>query len=247
MQDRYAGDIGDFGKIALLQQIREAGLSVSVNWYKVEPADYEKKQDGSFKQEDGKYLIAGKYRSCDEILAEKLLKISKSSNRSIKAIEDAAFIDGARYYSREVPVEDRPKWHADALDKLQGTELVFLDPDNGLLVKSVGKTSARSVKYAFYEEVKEYVDNGQSVLVYNHRSRKKEQVYFREIIDKLKGIGIPEEMILTITFPRCSIRDYFAICANDGHYNKIHLAFETMLSGAWGDKDTGICRRSILV
>ena len=41
MQDRYAGDIGDFGKIALLQQIREKGLTIGVNWYKVNPADYE--------------------------------------------------------------------------------------------------------------------------------------------------------------------------------------------------------------
>jgi hypothetical protein len=38
MQDRYAGDIGDFGKFALLRALEGAGLSVGVNWYKTDTA-----------------------------------------------------------------------------------------------------------------------------------------------------------------------------------------------------------------
>ena len=57
MQDRYAGDIGDYGKMALLKALQAQGMSVGVNWYKVEALDIEKKSDGSFKQEDGKYSI----------------------------------------------------------------------------------------------------------------------------------------------------------------------------------------------
>ena len=44
MQDRYAGDIGDFGKIGLLKALQTQGLSVGVNWYRVEPMDTEKKE-----------------------------------------------------------------------------------------------------------------------------------------------------------------------------------------------------------
>jgi len=33
MQDRYAGDIGDYGKIALLKALQTQGLSIGVNWY----------------------------------------------------------------------------------------------------------------------------------------------------------------------------------------------------------------------
>ena len=33
MQDRYVGDVGDFGKIGMLRQIANAGLRVGVNWY----------------------------------------------------------------------------------------------------------------------------------------------------------------------------------------------------------------------
>ncbi len=49
MQDRYAGDIGDFGKIGLLRALRVQGLSIGVNWYLVETMDAEKKVDGTFR------------------------------------------------------------------------------------------------------------------------------------------------------------------------------------------------------
>lgn len=54
MQNRY---VGDFGKIGLLKVSQAQGLSMGVNWYRVEPMDIERKVDGTFKQEDGKYLI----------------------------------------------------------------------------------------------------------------------------------------------------------------------------------------------
>ena len=54
MQDRYAGDIGDYGKIGLLKALQTQGLSVGVNWYRVEPMDTDKQEDGTYKQEDGK-------------------------------------------------------------------------------------------------------------------------------------------------------------------------------------------------
>ena len=45
MQDRYAGDIGDFGKIALLRSLKEQGFNIGVNWYKTEPLHTEKETD----------------------------------------------------------------------------------------------------------------------------------------------------------------------------------------------------------
>ena len=33
MQNRYAGDVGDFGKIGLLRQLAAAGYHIGVNWY----------------------------------------------------------------------------------------------------------------------------------------------------------------------------------------------------------------------
>ena len=41
-------------------------------------------------------------------------------------------------------MEKRDEWHQEARKVLDGVDLVFLDPDNGLLVNSVGRKSAKS-------------------------------------------------------------------------------------------------------
>ena len=241
MQDRYAGDIGDYGKRALLKALQAQGMSVGVNWYKVEALDIEKKSDGSFKQEDGKYSIPGELCQCDRELACKLLEISESDDRSVEALEKAGILSGAIYYSEPVSVSDRTEWHKRALKKLKHTNIVFVDPDNGMLVKSVGKKSVRSVKYTFYEEVRDYIEQKQSVLIYNHRCRKPENVYFHDICERLeKSTGVTEEKILKITFPKCSVRDYLAIPASEDHAKKIRDAFVSMEQGIWGE--LGVCR-----
>ena len=245
MQDRYAGDIGDYGKIALLKALQAQGLSVGVNWYKTDTPEIEKNPDGSYKQKDGKYAIPEKYRRCDPALAEKLLDIFYGSNRTIRALEEADLIPGAIYYNEQVTVDNRTAWHRAALERLRSADIVFMDPDNGMAVKSVGKGSVRSVKYTFYEEVHDYIDRGQSVLIYNHRSRTSEERYFCQICDKLQcNTGIAMDRILKITFPKCSVRDYLAVPVSERHSKKIRQAFEDMEQGIWGE--LGVCRIPIL-
>lgn len=243
MQDKYAGDIGDYGKIALLRELYSQGLSIAVNWYLVEPPEREQKTNGSVKQEDGKYLIPEKFKVCDMALADILTRIAKSNDRSVSAIEQANLIPKAVYFNKPLLVKDRNVWHKRALKTLNDAELVFVDPDNGMLAKSVGKRSARSIKYTFYEEVCDYINRGQSVLIYNHRSRKPEERYFQEICDGLQeATGIQKSEILKITFPKCSVRDYLSVPASKEHRDKIEAAFLSMTQGVWGEM--GMCRIS---
>ena len=79
------------------------------------------------------------------------------------------------------------------------------------------------------------------MLIYNHRCRKQESIYFHEICEKLeKSIGIPEEKLLKITFPKCSVRDYLAVPASEDHVKKIRDAFSSMEQGIRGE--LGVCR-----
>ena len=32
MQNKYVGDIGDYGKLGLLRKLRAAGVTIGVNW-----------------------------------------------------------------------------------------------------------------------------------------------------------------------------------------------------------------------
>ena len=240
MQDRYAGDIGDYGKIGLLKCLQTHGFTIGVNWYRVHELEFEKRKDGSFKQNDGKYPIPSKIKECDPILAERLERIV-DDDRSVIAIQNADLIPNAVYYSDYLTVDGRKEWNDRAYELFADVNLVFMDPDNGLLVRSVMEKSARSVKYAFYDEVKRYIDKGKSVLVYNHRCRKPERIYFEDIEKNLEEkLKKSRHLIQEITFPKGTIRDYFAIPACDEHYNMFHDTFEDMKNSVWGQK--GVCR-----
>ena len=149
------------------------------------------------------------------------------------------------YYSKPVSVSDRVNWHNQALAffKKNRVNLVFLDPDNGFLVPSVKKHQPRSAKYCFYEEVAQYIEQGCSVLVYNHRSRKPEIKYFRDIETRIHScLPNTDVEIFEITFPRFSVRDYFAI-AKPVHSKKIREAFSVVMSGKW--VETGMCQKPL--
>ncbi len=241
MQDRYAGDVGDYGKIGLLRCLGKQGFNIGINWYLVPTLDAEKNADGTVKQDDGKHLIPEDIKKCDPKLAKTLTGIACSQNRSVSALQNADLVPGAVYYDELLAVDTRAEWHKKALEKFRDSDLVFLDPDNGMLVKSVGKKSARSVKYAFYEEIKDYIDNGKSVLVYNHRSRKPEVEYFDEIEDNLQErVKVYKYSIQEITFPKGTIRDYFAIPACKEHYWMFCYALDDMKNSKWGQH--GACR-----
>ena len=148
-------------------------------------------------------------------LAEELTAISHLpiTERTVRKLQDAGLVD-AVWFSDKVPSkEERPAWHCRAVSVLSACDIVFLDPDNGLLVKSVGKGSARSVKYVFPEEIADYIAQGISVVFYNHRQRKAEDVYFRGIRERLDTQNELRYCAFSkITFPKCSVRDYILLC-----------------------------------
>lgn len=217
---------------------------MGVNWYKAEPLESERDKDtGTFLHEDGKHKINPKYFVCDEPLARALREISESDVRSIARLEQAVLLDPSKtvYYRDVVTVARRRQWHNNALETLAPCEIVFLDPDNGLSVKSVGKGSAKSVKYVWEEELSDYLRRGQSVVLYNHRPRKKPEIFFPEFKERLLGIeGVSNKHISVLTCPKGTVRDYFLIAAHAKHAGQISSALCRMAGGLWGKK--GLCR-----
>lgn len=163
MQDRYAGDVGDFGKYALLNQLctgdgcRQAELTLSVLWY-VPWCRCVGAEPGT--NGDGKhigYLQPGKcrkFRECDPDLWEKMRGVVNGC-RSIAAVErSGALPAGTKYHSqpqvcerdgsratKEEKEERRRTWLRAGQDAVEGVDLVFCDPDNGFEVKSVSRTT----------------------------------------------------------------------------------------------------------
>ncbi len=174
MQNRYAGDVGDFGKLGLLRQISATGLKIGINWYLVPD------ESGT---DDGRhigYLNDSKFSGCDDALKNKLQQVV-TNERCVRALEEMQLIKDAVYEHNVLGIPSkgfsRKEWHERALQTFATVDIVFLDPDNGLLPKSVSISSAKSIKFVTRSEIIDYYQQGKSVIFYNHRCREQEKVY----------------------------------------------------------------------
>ena len=229
MQNRYAGDVGDFGKIGLLRQLAAAGYHIGVNWYLAPDESH---------NEDGKhigYLSSKQFDGCDDVLRTALGDIV-FGQRSIVAIEDAELIPNAAYYHQPLlPPSDafsRKLWHEAALSQLQSADIVFLDPDNGLLVKSVSPTGAKSCKSLFQQEVVDYYAHGQSVIFYNHRCREQEEVYLQRFMWLFHTSELSNAEITALKYSRGSTRDYICLMQTE-HSAGIKDVINQMMQSNW--------------
>ena len=236
MQDRYAGDIGDYGKFALLRAMEAQGLTGGVNWYlaKTLPSEI---------HDDGKYRIPAQYENLNPELSAALNRIfDLREARSVQALEQARLLASSLFVNEAVPreIEQRKVWHQTALARLADCDIVFMDPDNGMNVKSVKPGSQKSPKYVWLHEVSDYVASGKSVIVYNHRPRKKAEDYLAECAARFSADPVLcGKRCSVVTFPRRSIRDYFIIPASQTHEERICQAMQSLLDGPFGR--SGFC------
>lgn len=183
MQDRYAGDIGDFGKYGLLRWMcREDAqgprLRLGVLWYR-----YEDKTPGDGKHVD--YLDPPHdphLRDCDPDLFRKM-QLVVGGQRSIKTVQEIGALPDdtlcfpnmlmfSRSENRPERHEKRRRWTAAGLKAVSEAEIVFADPDNGLEVRSVSRFSLKGPKYAYYDDLRACTTRGQSLVIYQHISRR---------------------------------------------------------------------------
>ena len=134
MQNRYAGDIGDYVKFALLRHLAP-GRRLGVSWY-LHP-DEGHNNDGNhidyLRQPDH-------WRSLDPELFDALGHVV-STKRSIETLVQAGAVDGLNFaepiLSASEPHDRRCRWRSDWFERarhaLADADLVFADPDNGLV------------------------------------------------------------------------------------------------------------------
>lgn len=175
MKDQYFGDINDYRKYGLLRAIiRASGLRTLVAWM-LTPDD--QRSDGHFVS----YLEdSAKWAHHDPDLFMHLKEmLAHGAPRRVSLLERSSLLPHAKYFSAVVPdsAEDRSTWFQSLLVESQGRELVFLDPDNGLEVKSRPYGRKYSSKYLFWREVEALWSSGKSLLIYQHFTREK-RTYF---------------------------------------------------------------------
>jgi len=212
MQNRYTGDIGDFGKLGLLRQLSQTGLSIGVNWYLT--PDETHNGDGRHVS----YLKNGAFRACDEQLWFALGEIVDSGKREVSALERPDILQAA-FYSKLLDFADadrserqtlRWEWHSRAIQQLRNCDIVFVDPDNGLIVPSADNTP-KSNKFVLPFELAEYYRAGASVIYYQHKARRPDVFYMAETKQLIASGAFPNAETLGLKFKTTSQRYYFCL------------------------------------
>ena len=230
MQNRYAGDVGDFSKFGLLRQIATVGFAIGLNWYLV--ADEAHNKDGKHIG----YLTDSKFDGCDDQLRELLCSVA-NGDRNVSMLEKQNLINNATYFSEPLSPPatshfSRSDWHNRAMEKLHSADIIFLDPDNGVLVNSVSPNSNKSIKYAMRDEIIDYYYAGHSVIFYNHRCRENEVKYLKRFEWMYNEATLKSAKILGLKFVRGSTRDYiFAI--QPKHIAGVFTAIDAVLQDPW--------------
>lgn len=244
MQNRYTGDIGDFSKLGLLRALHSTGLSIGLNWYLT--PDETHNSDGRHVG----YLDQSEYRECDEGLWLELGKIVKSEKRMVRYMEKdeilrAAFFSECLDFSdaskndkrRCLPKADRnalrEEWFERSLAALAGRDVVCVDPDNGLIVPSAAGRPKEN-KYVLSSELASYYGQGSTVVYYQHKARRKDPVYVKQLNELLESQAFPGASGLALKFTKTSQR-YYMLVIQPQHREVVESAVASMLSTAWGN------------
>ena len=185
MKNQYFGDVNDYRKYGLLRCIAEAtGLPIGVLWMLT-------KDDGRSDGEFRRYLADGSVWSRHDAKLHDALSrlLVPGETRRVTHAERWGLVPGATYFDHVFPdaALARAAVFQEACKKLSPCPFVFLDPDNGVEVKSVSYGRKRSSKYVYWSEMATLFERGHSLLVYQHYQRVKRSAFEDSLAEKFRS------------------------------------------------------------
>ncbi len=172
MQDRYAGDVGDYVKLALLRAL-SPGMKLGVAWYLYPDEGH---------NEDGKHTAylnqPSHWRGLDTVLFDRLQNVVKRG-RSVAVLESCGILNAVfsgevldhRNLHHGLRSGARSAWFTRVIEKLNGCDLVFADPDNGLTDDQPNRRSGGKFGKQLPLQEALALAAGRSAVIYHHNSR----------------------------------------------------------------------------
>ncbi|MEO6044282.1 MAG: hypothetical protein ABIQ47_10225 [Tepidiformaceae bacterium] len=240
MQDRYFGDVGDFGKYGLLRalcgvQPQDLALRLGIVWYLVGDETH---------NSDGKHVgyldKADKYRICDPKLFD-ALKGAVSRRRSVTLLPDMGVLPpGTVYFDDRLELSglqhgkretSRALWWGAALRATEESQLVFCDPDNGIAIDPVKLLSKFGEKFAGLAELTALRERGQSVIVYHHADRSANvSTQAQRWANQLRGSVT--EPVLCLRYRRGTTRLFFVLPSTE-HAEALRGRVQRFVGSPW--------------
>ncbi len=189
MKNQYFGDISDYWKYGILRGLAHGdNHRILVGWMLT--AD-DGRTDGAFTD----YLSAPEtWRRYDPALYDVLVQAVRENNtRNAAVAEQINLIPGAVYVPDLLDDTNRTTYFDRVTTLAKNVDIVFLDPDNGLEVASVGYGKKNSHKYLYWREVETLYATGVSLLIYQHFRRVNRDVFIRTLaLDMMQHTGSKE-------------------------------------------------------
>lgn len=228
MKNQYFGDINDYRKYGLLKCIAEAtGLPLGILWLLT--AD-----DGGTDGEFRRYLTEpNRWRHHDSELYDSLSTLLRpDQTRRVEHAAAWSLLPDATYFDWEFTdsISERRAAVAAASEHLRHCPLVFLDPDNGIEVKSVRLGARGSRKYVYMSELAKFFERGHSLLIYQHYRRVSRPVFHVQIAQELRSSLGPAEVVVFAT----SHVAFFLVLQTE-HANLLP-AITSLVHDRWGDQ-----------
>ena len=264
MQNRYVGDVADFGKHGLLRFLSgmtdeekpDQKLKLGLVWYM-----HHDEQHGANPNKiahDGRFINYLKpddrddrenYRVCDRELWLTLHQmVVHEEARCVHCVQKRGilpdktlYFDAMLHYPAYMPKPNRERmrelWLASALQATNDAQLVCVDPDNGI-GDPAQMHQKKGPKFTYMSDLKELWDRGKSLVIYQHLGMIKggAEVMIPATAAKIKdGLGVEP---IPLWFHRGSARVFFVVpnpkCK--GHKELIEDRVSRFLERGWREQ-----------
>ena len=254
MQDRYAGDVGDFMKLGLLRWLAAPSPfarshRLGVVWFR--QSDEHHDPDGQHVSYLDPASAAGAdLRPLDSDLYDRLRGMVAAGNRSVGSLAacgalppDTLYFDRVLNFADLAPADHaarivrRERWFHEAMVAVEPCSLVFVDPDNGLRRDDHSEPSHRNLaeKHTYLSEVGRLLERGQSVVAHHHadRSEPVEAQAVSRMADIHDGLGV--EPLAAVRAPRGTNR-LFLVIPHPRHRSDLEDRLGALQLSRWGDE-----------
>ncbi len=241
MQDKYVGDVGDFGKFQLFRYLfnhQESplhGKALAQIWYMHEGEGEE--------NNDGRHIdYFERMMGSDTYLEESLLSLIKGDKREVTELESLKLLQNAKFFYEKVPktLEERHHWCNTALTFSYKAQVVAVAPDNGMALKcNRGEQrfdfltleqdylqKSYPHKYIFADEVSNFyqLPNLEVCIVYQHLNRC--FAHNGQIESLLSDLRKVYFHVIAIKHKPYSPRAFFFLCKSESIRNSIAMRLD---------------------
>jgi hypothetical protein len=245
MHTHSVGELEDYFKYGLLRIVAYSGLKLGIQAYNIQNNGEKEIYNSRYTRYLGN---PHKYKACDPELFETikaLLRKNEEKDCFIQRIArshlfpaETVFYTDPLTFLEMSPVyraQHRQGWFTYGVAHLQHCDLIYLDPDQGLEVKSINPyLSITGPRYATLDEVKAFLDRQQSLVIHQKVARKSVADTIDDCIEKIRNSTGYADAIDTILFKAGSPHLFFIIPAQR-HKFEVEQALNAYKASPWMD------------